>query len=188
MGVGGALPSSISPFLLTQSFCWVSPLETLFSFPPHFGPCRYNWISRFSLSKAGFSCYCCTGQKRKREEIDATISKLRVFFCLFVFNVLVWLSLLAFAPASFPVVVASSSLSPPTAPQESGLLLIRGYLVLKLLVFPCAFPAWRMEPSFHLCIFSTYLVDEYGHKVSINACYRFRRESWKDWSVFCFVF
>lgn len=117
MGVGGALPSSISPFLLTQSFCWVSPLETLFSFPPHFGPCRYNWISRFSLSKAGFSCYCCTGQKRKREEIDATISKLRVFFCLFFFNVLVWLSLLAFAPASFPVVVASSSLSPPTAPS-----------------------------------------------------------------------
>lgn len=39
-----------------------------------------NWISRFSLSKAGFSCYCCTGQKRKREEIDATIFKTYVFF------------------------------------------------------------------------------------------------------------
>lgn len=84
MGVGEALPSSISPFLLTQSFCWVSPLETLFSFPPQFGPCRYNWISRFSLSKAGFSRYCCTGQKRKREEIDATISKLRFFFFFFL--------------------------------------------------------------------------------------------------------
>lgn len=81
-GVGGALPSSVSPFLLTQSLCWVSPLETLFSFPPQFGPCRYNWISRFSLSKAGLSPHCCTGQKRKREEIDATISKLRFLFFL----------------------------------------------------------------------------------------------------------
>lgn len=81
---GGALPSGVSPFLLTQSFCWVSPLETLFSFPPQFGPCRYNWISRFSLSKAGFSCHSCTGQKRKREEIDATISKQRFFVFFFL--------------------------------------------------------------------------------------------------------
>lgn len=82
--MGGALPSSVSPFLLTQSFCWVSPLETLFSFPPQFGPCRYNWISRFSLSKAGFLCHSCTGQKRKREEIDATISKQRFFVFFFL--------------------------------------------------------------------------------------------------------
>ena len=47
-----------------------------------------------------------------------------------------------------------------------------------MLVYPCAFPAWRMEPGFHLCIFRTYLVDEYGHEVSINAYCRFRRESW----------
>ena len=39
-----------------------------------------------------------------------------VFFFFFFFN-LVRLSLSAFAPASFPVVVASSSLSPPTAPS-----------------------------------------------------------------------
>ena len=44
-----------------------------------------------------------------------------------------------------------------------------------------------MEPSFHLCIFRTYLVDEYGCKVSINTYCRFRRESCKDWSFFFFL-
>lgn len=127
--MGGALPSSVSPFLLTQSLCWVSPLETLFSFPPQFGPCRYNWISRFSLSKAGLSPHCCTGQKRKREEIDATISKLRF---LFFFNILMQLSLSAFAPASFLVVVASSSLSPPTAPSVAVVRVLDVWSVLGL--------------------------------------------------------
>lgn len=83
MGVGGSSAQQHLPFPPYSKLCWVSPLETLFSFPPQFGPCRYNWISRFSLSKAGFSALLLHRAEKGREEIDATISKLRCFFFFF---------------------------------------------------------------------------------------------------------
>ena len=103
-GGGGSSAQQRLPFPPCSELCWVSSLEMLFFIAPSVWTIRYNWISRFSLSEAGFSCHCCTRQKRKREEIDATISKRRFFF---FFNVLVRLSLAAFAAASFLVVVAS---------------------------------------------------------------------------------
>lgn len=53
-------------------------------------------------------------------------------FFVFFFNVLVRLSLAAFAAASFLVVVASSSLSPPTAPSVAVVWVLDVWSVLGL--------------------------------------------------------
>lgn len=82
---GGSSAQQRLPFPPCSELLLGLPFGDTVFIAPSVWTIRYNWISSFSLSEAGFSCHCCTRQKRKREEIDATISKRRVFFFFLMF-------------------------------------------------------------------------------------------------------